>query len=76
MTPIDENLMFKINEIIETNKHEFKIIKLSLELIFGILNEYLYYIKIYRFTDFYKFFGNSFYFPFLQKVFLNLNKIS
>jgi hypothetical protein len=28
MTPIDENLMFKINEIIETNKHEFKIIKL------------------------------------------------
>jgi len=28
ITPIDDNLMAKINEIIEANKHEFKIIKL------------------------------------------------
>jgi hypothetical protein len=28
LTPVDDNLMLKINELIEVNKHEFKIIKL------------------------------------------------
>jgi tRNA nucleotidyltransferase (CCA-adding enzyme) len=27
LTPVDDNLMLKINELIEVNKHEFKIVK-------------------------------------------------